>query len=298
MTCPLRLAIAFSVLLAACQATPSAGNGKAPTEGRPNDDVIRTEAPSAQELAPTVPPGQHAAPGPSTRTMAVSIHISLEETQFQCGHPIPLRVEFRNDGATATTFRQPERTWELALVVGAPGTEPAPFGKTFVSNYGGVFRRSIEDADEITLAPGETYAFVEDVGTRWPHLFPPGARQLYLIDRRDSGEVVSNTVSAQILFAEEALPKLFELLERKLPDPHAPTKSSEEALVVTIRQFAADWIGKLVPGFQLDVTPSDAAAEARYQSSLAEARSYWEQHRGSPSVLAKIQEINRQAQGF
>jgi hypothetical protein len=229
--------------------------------------------------------------------MALSIHISLAETQAQLGHPIALRVEFKNEGAVARTFREPARTWELALLVFGPegprASAPAPFGKIFLTNYDGKERRTVEDAAEISLGPGETHTFVEDVGTRWPHLFVPGMRQLQVIDRSDAGARESNIVSVQVLFAEASMPKLFELAERSTENRDPARQSSEDGLVVTTRQFAANWIARIQPGFQLDAAAFDPAAEARNRAAVAQARALWARQEGTPEMLAKVKEINR-----
>jgi len=56
-----------------------------------------------------------------------------------------------------------------------------PFGTILTTNYGGIKRWVIESANDIVLPIGQTYAFDEDAGTRWPHLFPPGHLALRVI---------------------------------------------------------------------------------------------------------------------
>jgi hypothetical protein len=195
------------------------------------------------------------------------------------------------------TFREPARTWELALLVFGPeaagASSPTPFGKIFLTRYDGKERRTVEDAAEISLGPGETYTFVEDVGTRWPHLFVPGMRQLQVIDRSDAGATESNVVSVQVLFAEASMPKLFDFAERSMGERDPARHSSEDGFVITTRQFAASWIARIQPGFQLDAAAPGPAAEARNRAAVAQARALWVRQEGTPEMLAKIEEINR-----
>lgn len=200
----------------------------------------------------------------------------------------------------ATTFREPARTWELALFVWGPegprsvGAATA-FGKIFYSNYNGVERRGVEDAAEVSLAPGATHAFVEDVGMRWPHLFGPGVHNLQVINRTDAREIESNVISIHVRFTEASMPKLFDLAERSLGDYSPSNHSSEAAMVVSARRFAAEWIAYMQPGFQLDPNAAGPAAEEMNSAAVAEARALWAHHQGDPEVTERMDLVNRPA---
>lgn len=177
-----------------------------------------------------------------------------------------------------------------------PGAPPAiPFGKIFYETHGGSARRTIEDAARVSLQPSEVYAFVEDVGTRWPQLFSPGTHQLQVIDRAVTPAAESNVISVQVVFTEASMPKLFEIAERWLTEADRAWQSSEAGFIGEARQFAARWIAELQPGFRLVADANDPAAERQNRVAVAAARARWTQQAGSPKTLAKISEINRGA---
>lgn len=287
--------LATGLCFLGCRATPNTSSNHSP---EPSHSSLETHATSTDTPLAS-PPTLSGQATTTTNAMAISIHISLEAEQAQLGHPIPLRVEFKNEGSSAVTFLEPARTWELALQVGRPDGAPegtaAPFGKIFYTNYNGLERRSVEDAAEVSLAPGETHYFLEDVGTRWPHLFGPGTHRLRVINRIDPGEIASNVVSVQVLLAEASVPKLFEFAERSLGEHSSTNQSSEDGMVVATRRFAAEWIAYLLPGFELDPTAAGPEAEAKNHATVAEARAAWARQQRNPEMFEKIKLVNRRA---
>lgn len=285
--------LAVFAAVAACRATPAGSDRPAAQTPTHPDTTSATPAPAPHPPASSTPVTP-VVPTASPRDTSLTIGISLPATQIELGSPLPLRVEFKNEGATATTFKEPPRTWELALLAfGAEGPEatPAmPFGKMFYETHGQLARRTLEEAADISLEPGAVHSFVEDVGTRWPQLFPPGVRQLQVIDRRHTMVMRSNVVTVQVVFAEASLPKLFEVVERPLSQTEAwRGQSSEDGRIHEARQYAARWIAEFQPGFEFD--PEEQPSRA----AVARARALWEQQRGTPEVRAKIEAINRSA---
>ena len=114
--------LATGLCFLGCRATPNTSSNHSP---EPSHSSLETHATSTDTplASPPTLSGQAAT---TTNAMAISIHISLEAEQAQLGHPIPLRVDFKNEGSSAVTFLEPARTWELALLVG--GSDGAPEG--------------------------------------------------------------------------------------------------------------------------------------------------------------------------
>lgn len=282
-------------LVATCHAAPNSSS-RSPAEA-PHQDIAKAKVEPGPP-APAPRPEPTADTAPSTDDASVSLSISVPVAPIELGHPLPLRVEFKNDGAETTTFREPPRTWELVLLVDPEGpgnTSQVSFGKLFYDDYGGLKRHTIEQAAEISLEPGEVYAFVEDVGSRWPQLFSPGAKALQVIDRRATLAAKSNVVSVQVVFTEASMPKLFEFAERPSSSTDPAHKSSEDGHVRETRQFAARWIAEIQPGFQLDPEAMNATALQQNSAAVARARALWAKQAGSPEIRAKMDAINRSA---
>jgi hypothetical protein len=297
---------AVLVALALCAAGAASGCTRKPTaaEGAPIE-----AGPAASARAESTPPAS-SAPGaspasndarPKDRTMALRITISTPEKQYQLAHPIKLHVEYTNTASAPVTFREPPRTWEVAIVVMRPGSDAverqAAFGKTFYTRQGGMERRSIEDADDVTLASGQSYGFTEDVGTRFPHLFEPGNWVIKVTDRSGAETIESNTLPLHIVIAKESLPRLLDLAEKSTGPSDPNSMSSEDVTAVTIREFAARFIAEIHPEFELQVPSPDAQTEAQNQAAVARARAWWDRHQDSPETLAKLVELNRASSG-
>lgn len=229
--------------------------------------------------------------------MPIQITVSTPETQYQLAHPLPLKVTYTNQGHSAVTMREPERTWEVALVVSLPGSGTlegqAAFGKLFYTNYQGVERRSIEDANDVTLAPGQSYSFSEDIGSRWPHLLGPGKRQLKVIDRTVEPALESNAVEVHLLIAPESVPPLLHLAEHSKGSNDPNAVSSEDTAALANREFAVKWLAEIHPGFTLRIPSPDAATEARNLAEVTRLREWWQRSQDDLELLNRIIELNR-----
>ncbi len=254
--------------------------------------VKAPSAPSANIRAPEPAPRTPGTEGRGPTTLTTRITISTAETQYQLAHPLELRVEYSNIGEVEVTFPEPTKTWELMLRVKRGGIErSAPFGRLFHTVQGGIERTVTEDTESVTLHPGHSYSFTEDVGTRWPFLFDPGRSVVQVVDR--AAGIESNSLSLQIVIAKESLPLLLDLAE-STPPPRSPARSSsDDSFAVANREFAVRWIREFYPSLALQLPTADPAVEAKNQAAVRNARAYWAKHGGSAEVLAKLVELNR-----
>jgi hypothetical protein len=195
------------------------------------------------------------------------------------GGSIPVTVRYENRGTAVLSFRQPEKTWEVHLLIGARNVAPVEeaIGRIFYSNIGGIVRRTVEDATTITLAPGRTYEFQFDPGQRWPELFVPGVNVLQVKDLSDdAGDILSNAVEIRVVYDAATFPALLAI-------------AGQDNATLDSRQFAAEWIRRVYPDFS---SIGEAAASSQ---QLAEAQAWWRSHRNDSEVQRRIEELNRPA---
>lgn len=214
-----------------------------------------------------------------------SIQLALEGEEHSLGMPIKATVTYRNLSASNQTFREPEKDKDVRLGVfsGDEMVGEVRFGKMIRYMFEGKNRLTIEDADEVSIGPGEEYSFDYDLAGRWPDLFPPGRHQLKIVDYTTEEEgLFSNPVEAVVLYERESFLRLLEILR------------DEEAEVLA-HEFASRWIGSLYPDFAfIAVEPTDEqSAESARQIQAAET--WWESHKEDSSVAQRITEINEVA---
>lgn len=228
--------------------------------------------------------------------MSLRIKISTPLTQYLLTESIPLQVVYENVGPDVAVFREPARTWEVALVTSIDHAPERvdPLGKLFYYRDQDKERRSIEDADEVTLRPSERYPFVEDVGTRFPQSLGPGRVAVRLLDRSYTPALVSNELTLDIVLGQGSFERLFELAAEAPPPPDPHTQSSEDQNVLERRRFAASLIEHFYPELKLELPASTLAAESKNQASVRAAKAWWSQHQGSPEVVKMLKLLNDQ----
>jgi len=188
------------------------------------------------------------------------------------GGAIPIIIRYMNGESTAISFPEPAKTRAVHLLIGRRKEEPqeVSLGRVFYQKSGDVERWTREDAETITLAPGEQYEFTYDAGQRWPELFALGANLVQLKDRADEVRTVfSNTLEIDVAYDASTFPRLLEIL------------SSEESTVDS-REFAEEWIKKLHPGFRAG------------REGVSEARIWWTKHEKDPETLKQMEALNRE----
>lgn len=211
-----------------------------------------------------------------------AILLAAEQQLRSLGGPVPIMVRYVNRTKGSLSFREPAKTWEVHLLVGRPAEDPkeVPFGRIFSYRKGDLARWTIEDAETITLAPGATYDFKYDLGKRWPELFAPGVNLVRIKDRSDDSETVfSNTLEIRVACDRSTFPYLLAI-------------ASDEQSSVDSCRFAAEWIRRLYPGFQLatgEITDSDRTANRKH---IGEAQSWWDAHASDAAVLQQIEKLN------
>jgi hypothetical protein len=233
-----------------------------------------------------------APPSPSARTDPIRITISTPETHYELGASIELRVRYVNAGDQVLRIVEPQKTWELLLRVATRGSErSAAFGRLFTTNYGGIERTVVQDAAHVTLVPGATYAFTEDIGQRWPSLFEPGPCVVSVMDR--SAGIESNTLAIDVEVTPESISRMLDVLAQSPPprDPHRT--SSADGMAVRNQQFAAGWVRRFYPELTVEIPPGDSAAESRNRASVQAARAFWRQNWNQPAMRKQIVELNR-----
>jgi len=214
------------------------------------------------------------------------ITISTSRSQYEVGGSIPLNISYLNPGEGKLTFRDPARTWEVKLAVWcqSTGEMQVPFGRKFFYQGENYQRISIEDADEISLNPGQRHTFEPDIGKRWVGLFPPGQLTVRIVDESDDSETVtSNSIELHIIFT----PNSFVSLLNIVPDNDYSLDS---------RMFATHWVGQLYPGFRVYLQEPTEAQEAGNRRMVQDARNWWATNQQNPEVLKKIAEINMAAE--
>ena len=193
-----------------------------------------------------------------------SIELAAPKRVFSLGGSIPIGVRYTNRSNGTLELRDPQKTWEVQLVIGAATVS---FGKIIRYPREGRVRWSIESAETFSLAPGEQHSFQYDAGKRWPERFVPGSNSLQVKDVTDDADtVLSNAIDIRVEFTAETIPALLTILEAEDSTPEA-------------KVFAEAWVRRLHPGY---TTP-------------AEARTWWTQNGATPAVAAAIVKINQDA---
>ena len=206
-----------------------------------------------------------------------AIHLAAEPKAYPMGGSIPIRVRYQNKGQSSTSFREPKRTWEVKLAIRSNGEAPVavPFGRILQKTVNGMFKWSVEDAEQVTLKPGESHEFEEDAGKRWPEQFPLGFHDLQVVDvTNDAAPLKSNVAEIRIVYDTTTFPDLLAL-------------GSEKDARPDVVAFAAKWIATLYPEFR--VTPLPGPAE------FAEAKAWWAAHGMDQGIQRRIVRINAEA---
>lgn len=228
--------------------------------------------------------------------MSLRIKISTPLTQYLLTESIPLEVVYENIGPDVAVFREPARTWEVALVTSVDHAQERvdPLGKLFYYRDQDKERRSIEDADDVTLQPNQRYPFVEDVGKRFPQSLGPGRVAVRVFDRSYTPALVSNELTLEVVLGQGSFERLFELAAEAPPpvDPH--TQSSEDQNALERRRFAASLIEQFYPDLKLELPAPTLSAESKNQASVRAAKAWWSQHQGSAEVVQKLKQLNGQ----
>jgi hypothetical protein len=214
------------------------------------------------------------------------ITISTPRSRYEVGGSIPLNVSYLNGGKEKLTFRDPAMTWEVKLAVSSQetGETQVPFGRKFFYQGEDYQRISIEDADEISLNPGQQHIFALDIGKRWMELFPPGQLTVRIVDKSDDSETVaSNSIELAIVFGPNSFANLLNIV----PDDDYSLDS---------RMFAVQWVGQLYAGFRVFLQEPTQAQQAENRSMIRDAQSWWQANQQNPEVLKKIAEINMAAE--
>lgn len=209
------------------------------------------------------------------------IVIGISEHMHSLGGSVVLTVRYVNHGKASVSFREPAKTWEVQLQVRRPSDDTTlrvAFGQIFHTDHGGIQRQVIEDAETITLGPGEEHTFDSDVGLRWPELFAPGQTLLRVTDLTHDDGPLSNEVRVNMAWDDATFPRLVTLAG----DGQAPLAS---------RRFAQQWIQRVHPSFHR--TPEQDEGEPPLTAqAVAATLAWWQEHRGDPDVIARIDRLN------
>jgi hypothetical protein len=206
-----------------------------------------------------------------------AVYLSAEPKAYPMGGSIPIRVRYQNRGQSSTSFREPKRSWEVKLAIHshAAAEVSVAFGRILQNTVNGMFKWSVEDAEQVTLMPGESHEFQEDAGKRWPEQFSLGFHNLQVIDvTNDAAPLKSNVVEVRIVYDSTTFPDLLVLGSAKDARPD-------------VVAFAAKWIAALHPEFR--VTPPPGAAD------FTAATSWWAAHGMEPGIQRRIVRLNAEA---
>jgi hypothetical protein len=201
-----------------------------------------------------------------------SVELAAEPGVHSLGGAIPIKVLYVNREMEAISFKEPAKNRAVYFVIGRRKEEPqeVSLGRLFYHKSDDMERWTGEEAETITLAPGEHYEFSYDPGQRWPELFAPGVNLVRIKDRADDARtVLSNTLEIEVAYDMSTFPRLLEIL-------------SSEQSTVDARQFAEHWIKQLHPGFDLA------------RGGIPEERIWWTKHEKDPQTTKRIEELNRE----
>lgn len=216
-----------------------------------------------------------------TDTNMKKITISHIQRTFEVGGSVPITVTYTNQSNSQISFRDPEKTWEVQLMVNFKGQEKqVPFGRLFFYEEDGIEYTSIERAEEILLSPGEKHTFHVDAGKRWPELFPTGKCTVQIIDRsEDEITIESNTIEFNVLFSENSFVNLLNI-------------ASEESTSIDSKRFASDWINKFNPDFRIFIENPSENQKIENRKTIQNILRWWENNKKDHEVLEKISEFN------
>ncbi len=189
------------------------------------------------------------------------IELAAPKRVFSLGGPIPIGIRYTNRSGGEIRFRDPKKTWEVQLAIGAVDVA---FGKILRYQSGSLVDWSVEEAEMIVLAAGGKHSFEYDAGKRWPEHFAPGANRIQVKDLTDDNEtVLSNPVEVRVEYSAATFLALLAILE-------------DEAATVDGKVFAEKWVKRVYPGF----------------TTVAGARAWWEKNGAGPEVKAVLAKIN------
>ena len=202
-------------------------------------------------------------PGPTGSTKKL-IELAAPKRTFSLGESIPIGVRYTNLTSGAMELRDPIKTWEVQLTVGAVDV---PFGKILRHHDGVMLSWSVEKADKIVLVPSGKHSFEYDAGKRWPERFVPGLVRLQVKDLTDDNEtVLSNPIEIRVEYSHGTFLALLAILE-------------DSATAVDGKAFAEKWVKRVYPKF----------------TTVVAARVWWETNGAGPEVKAALTKINGEA---
>ncbi len=213
------------------------------------------------------------------------INISLTGNAFIMGQPVLMKIIYKNISDKKVAFREPVKDRGVILkIISSDGAfEELPFGRKEHRAIEGGYRYVVEEAEEISLKPDESYEFELDLIERWPEMFPPGRYLVSVMDETDNSEdeitIKSNSLDFRMFVRTESIPVLLQW-----------ATSSEKSY--DVKKFSVDFIKRFYPEFDLHI---DNPNESQLKSNLEMVQkfsSWWESNKNGDEVQRKIGTIN------
>ena len=211
------------------------------------------------------------------------IRLDIIGSNFIVGGSIPVKIIYKNNSRQTIAFKEPEKTWEVKLVVinGKAEANEVPFGKIFYREISEDFSRTtIEEAEMISLGTGMQYMFECDISERWPELFVPGENIVYIADKTDDTQTYkSNSATIKVVFSAESVENLLRIVENG--------QSSYDA-----RLFGMNYLRKFYPDMNLILEPATDREKAKNHIMINKFKSWWEYNKNTEGVNSIIRHIN------
>ncbi len=219
------------------------------------------------------------------------IKFTIPDTCYVIGDSIPLTITYINNSSGVIVFKQPEKVTEVGVSVTPKNKQPqgARFGRVIEKVVDEITtRRVVEKAEKITLKPGATYEFKEDIAARFPDILPPGNLIVQVFDKTSNEfTILSNSIDVTINFTIESIPKLMNII----------SGSGNESFR---RRWAVDWLRKFKADFQPKIPLDDDTAEVKAEMEsqvareLEKFRDWWATAQYSEQIKLQVKKMNAQ----
>jgi len=206
-----------------------------------------------------------------------SMLIKFKKTSFYFGESVPVEIDYWNRGPDKITIANPAKSFEIYMhVLDSTTLEDLNYtmGRievTVMDKAGDQYAKSVPPQEVIAIAPDSFTSFSTDPNERL--YLHPGNFICYLTE----GEKESNRVSISVKYQRESVVPLIQI-------------ARDSSMIYGRREWAADWLKKIYPGFQLDLPYDEDTPEVKKEKEkqitvkVAEFLSWWQENKDSPKL--------------
>jgi hypothetical protein len=212
--------------------------------------------------------------------------ITFSKENFELGDSVPVEVIFVNTSNDVIRLNEnPQKSIDLVMhAINAKSSEDLNYsmGKVEVSGFGkDKFALTVPVKEKFELQPKSLYFFVSDLNDRL--YLAPGKYDCFLVNYLVEK---SNKATITVSFTTGSVSYLLKT-------------AVDERMNYGKREWAFDWLKKINPQFELQLTIDNDSPEQRKKKisfnerSYAQFRKWWEEHQKTEDCLKRIQQLDQ-----